>query len=115
MGFPSVGTGHVTRPLVGAQAQKDGMAQNAVACPFGEGDLGDEIGLHPAGAAANGARDIEERRFIRQARLELGAERSQDRPVITGADTTAIDEPATLVIFPTSREAKLRSFLSDGR
>src|SRR5688572_25187175 len=89
------------------------MTQDAVPCLFGEGDLGNEIGLDPMSPAADSARHCREGRFAGLAGFELGAERAQDRLVIARADASLIDE-AVLAEFANEEGSEAASLLVGG-
>ena len=94
--------------LVLAEALERGMAQQAVAGPLGERDLGHQLRLHPVRAARGRARAV--RRERGGAPLEPAQARAQALEggvVEAGADAAGVDETAVAVVHAEEQRAKL--------
>ena len=87
------------------------MTQRAVGAPFGERDLGDEIGAYPVRALRlESARRVHERRVLALPLLELRRELAQRRLVESGADFPRIAKLAVVVHAEQQRpEARART------
>src|SRR3546814_1756979 len=90
---------HVLRLLVGAQADEARVADRAAGGIFGEGDLGDKIGLYPMDLARRRPVDFDRRGLARAAR-EFRRERRHRIGVAAGSAIALVDE---LVLFALPR------------
>src|SRR5690349_15409308 len=86
--------------FVAAQALEGGVAEAAVVGPFGEGDLGDEVGRDPvARRAGPGARRLGgEWRGDALAGGELLVEVGEGGVGVAGADLAGVDEAVGVVV-----------------
>src|ERR1051326_516741 len=83
----------LARVLVVAEADETRMAELAVGCPLGEGELGDELGLDPMDAARRGPGSgpgLE--------RGELPAHAAQRGGIEAGADLAGVGERSVIVV-----------------
>ena len=88
------------------------MPQPAVARPFGEFDLADQLRLHPGDAAPLGAgRRILERRLVDAALFQFGRQLLQRLRRETRADAAGVHEIAFVVITQAARRRSRRASL----
>src|SRR6185295_10282851 len=93
---PRLLTPHLTRPLVVAQSEVDGMTQPGVRRPLGELDLRDQLGTDPVRALV-GLRPLLERALLRLERLQELHHLCQLLLVEAGAGVAGIDQVGAFV------------------
>src|SRR5207247_1582143 len=95
------------RVLVRTQPVEDRVAHAALAGPFGERDLGDELGLYPV--ALHLARLVGEGRSVGLERGELLLHRAQQLLVEAGADVARVAQLAVGVVDAEQQRAESRA------
>src|SRR5262245_59804734 len=93
---------HLHGLLVVAQPEEARLAQPTVACPLGKADLRDELGPGPMRASRDRP-GVDERRLGRFEHAQAGAELTQRRRAVSGADLAGIAQSILLVVADEQR------------